>query len=113
MKMLSFILTLGFSPFLWAQNLDDANRERLAERYYKGSVLIYDCRDKHFVCADSESAKDCHELRQQALSRNRFELPCAPLKEFKEHSQCVEEQYRRVHTKAAKNWCYNERKLRF
>lgn len=88
-------------------------RERVSSRYYKGAVLIYDCRDRHFVCVDQLSADQCHEERTKALKKNRFELVCSPLKVFKSEQECVAEQYQRMHESVDKTWCYNEHRLRF
>tara|TARA_R110000868_G_scaffold300224_4_gene560665 strand:+ start:3905 stop:4315 length:411 start_codon:yes stop_codon:yes gene_type:complete len=86
---------------------------RLSPRYFKGEVLVYDCRDRHFVCTSMESATECREERDRFLAKDRFELPCAPIKRFKNHEACGEEQYKRVHDIPDKRWCYNEKKLRF
>lgn len=88
-------------------------RERISERYFKGSTLIYDCKERHYVCVDRLSAEDCHRWRDEALRKNRFSLECAPLKEFKTNQECVQDQYQRVHDSISKAWCYNDRKLRF
>lgn len=86
---------------------------RLSPRYFKGEVLVYDCRDQHFVCTNMDSATDCREERDRYLAKDRFELPCVPIRRFKDHEECAEEQYKRVHSIPDKRWCYNEKKLRF
>ncbi len=109
------IMSLKLFVFLWSSVVlaQTGERERISNRYYKGPVLIYDCRDRHFVCVDQVSADDCHQGRTEALKKNRFDLVCAPLKVFKTEPECVAEHYRRVHEGVDKSWCYNERRLRF
>lgn len=86
---------------------------RLSTKYFKGEILVYDCVDRHFVCTSLESATECREERDRFLAKNRFELPCAPIKAFKSHEECSEEQYKRVHDIPDRVWCFNEKKLRF
>ncbi len=86
---------------------------RLSTKYFKGEVLVYDCVDRHFVCTSLVSATECREERDSFLAKNRFELPCAPIKSFNTHEECSEEQYKRVHDIPNRVWCFNEKKLRF
>lgn len=86
---------------------------RLSSRYFRGGVLVYDCRDRHFVCTSISSANECHDERMWFINKDRFELPCAPIKQFKDHESCVSEQYKRVHDIPEARWCYNDKKLRF
>lgn len=86
---------------------------RLSSRYFIGGVLVYDCVDRHFVCTSVESADECRDKRADAITKDRFELPCAPLKAFENHEVCVKEQYKRVHEIPLTAWCYNDKKLRF
>lgn len=103
-----------------AKELDEGSEDflrgtdiRLSMRYYQGEVLVYDCRDRHFVCTSIDSANECHNERDLLLNKNRFELPCAPIKQFKDHETCVKEQYKRIHEVPETRWCYNDKKLKF
>lgn len=86
---------------------------RLSSRYVQGNVLVYDCKDRHFVCTDMINATECHDARLEAIEKNRFNLPCAPVKHFKDTDECVEEHYKRMHQIPDTTWCYSEKKLRF
>lgn len=85
----------------------------LSSRYFKGSVLMYDCKDRHFVCTSMLNAIECRDMRDHLLNNERFFLPCVPIKRFKTDDECVKEQYRRMHEIPDLRWCYNSKKLSF
>lgn len=137
MRMMLLILMSFLTPFVWAQidiatdrekfdrekakradsiRVEDYLQERatpLTFRYFSGPVLVYDCRDRHFICTSMLNAIDCRDQRDNSINLDRFELPCVPIKKYNSDEECIKEQYKRMHQIADLRWCYNNKKLGF
>ncbi len=80
---------------------------RISNEYFQGQYLIYDCRQRHYVCVNSASFDKCRGRRDEALDERRFLLPCAPLLEFKSQKECFQEHYKQVHQLGNRKFCVN------
>ncbi|MDC1173989.1 hypothetical protein OAT67_01225 [Bacteriovoracaceae bacterium] len=100
---------------LESDELDKIRRQRfeprISNKYYRGEHLIYDCRDDHFACVNTESWARCEDLRDFDKSERRRKLRCAPLKIFKTQKECFEEQYKQIHNQKIKIICINKKNL--
>ena len=83
----------------------------ISEIYREGAFLIYDCQDRHFACVDQKGFGYCSDLRQSAMSLKKYDLPCAPLKEFSSMDECVQMQYRLIYSVVDKGFCIRQADL--
>lgn len=60
--------------------------------YQRGSYLIYNCYDKHWVCSGKAEYDSCLEERNFAIDENEDKLPCAPIQQFTSEKACQEYQ---------------------
>lgn len=84
---------------------------RVSNKYFRGKNLIYDCYDKHFVCASDLDFDECTEERQEALDNRRVILPCAPLKRMPDQISCFKLNYTLIHQQTYKGFCISQKKL--
>jgi hypothetical protein len=66
--------------------------DNITDKYFAGAFLIYDCKEKHWVCVLQEDYKDCEADRKKAQIKNERELPCAPIGEFPSKRSCFQRQ---------------------
>jgi hypothetical protein len=70
-------------------NLDVALEDPdLSLRYQRGSYLLYDCIEKHWVCTGSPEYNYCKKSREEAILDRSPKLPCAHVKLFKNEKSC-------------------------
>jgi hypothetical protein len=119
--IISYFLFL--SPLSFSQKLDEndlLNKEekdatlrrrlepRISERYYRGRYLIYDCKDRHYVCVNLPSFYNCQEQRQKEIDEKTVLFSCAPLKQFKSQKECFDTNYALIHRVTNKSFCVNQ-----
>lgn len=80
---------------------------RISSSYRRGEYLLYDCREKHFVCVNSTSFETCEERRKLAIKEKFREMPCAPLKKFKTQKECFDAHYAQIYGQKSKVFCLN------
>ena len=85
----------------------DKKREdiRISPYYRSGSFLIYDCKDGHFACVIQENFDDCKKLREKAKLLGSSNLVCAPLKKFKDRTECRKVHYKKLYQKSSDKIC--------
>ena len=85
----------------------DKKREdiRISPYYRSGSFLIYDCKDGHFACVIQENFEDCKKLREKAILLGSLNLVCAPLKKFKDRTECKKVHYKKLYQKSSDKIC--------
>ena len=86
-------------------------RERsvpLSKKYSNGRYLVFDCYDRHYVCANIEGALSCIKKRQELLKINEPDLPCFYLKQFKTSGECQKEQLKQVELVKVHPYCFND-----
>ena len=84
------------------------HRFQISKLYRSGEYLIYDCNNRHFVCADEISFNECREKRNFAIDKRFFLLPCAPLKKFEHYEVCVETQYSKTYQMGNRDFCFSK-----
>lgn len=65
----------------------------ISEEYEAGPFLVYDCKDKHWVCVQPSYYENCKDLRKRDLARTE-ELyhTCAPAGKFPTKRSCFQRQ---------------------
>ena len=112
------ILLLFLIAFLSQINAQDEDLRphisfQMTDGYSSGPFLIYDCNKRSFICVDELNFNECRSERKFAIQQRYFNLPCAPLKEFKHYNYCVDQQYELVHNISRRDFCFaNESLLR-
>lgn len=77
--------------------------------YWQGKYLIYDCKGRHFICVDEKGYDACTKKRENSYVKRRYNLGCAPLKEYKNQDKCFSAVYTIVHSIKSKKFCLNNR----
>lgn len=115
MKMIKFALVfLCFSFQLFAQDSNKAGQDillmdpYLSTKYQRGSYLLYDCYDKHWVCTAKAEFDTCQDARSTASKNKDDKLPCMPLKAFESEAKCNEIQARIVSSSYGNRDCKSE-----
>ena len=71
----------------------DPKTDIIAGNYDAGPYLIYDCKEKHWVCVMEEFYKECGEKRKRDLaSVDDTKYSCAPIGEFPTKKGCFQRQ---------------------
>ena len=71
----------------------DPKVDIIAENYEAGPYLIYDCKEKHWVCVMEPFYKECEEKRSRDLaSTNNVSHSCAPVGVFPTKKSCFQRQ---------------------
>lgn len=83
----------------------------ISEKYFTGRNLIYDCYEKHFVCASDVNYEECSESRKNAIANRNVLLPCAPLKQLPNQIECFKLNYTLIHEQTYKGFCISQKKL--
>lgn len=65
-------------------------KDMIADRYWAGAYLMYDCEEGHWVCVLKEDFKSCEEKRAKATKAREKFLPCAPIGEFPTKRSCFQ-----------------------
>lgn len=65
-------------------------KDMIAEQYWAGAFLMYDCEEGHWVCVLKEDYKLCEENREKAKKAKEKFLPCAPIGEFPTKRSCFQ-----------------------
>lgn len=93
--MLFFILTLtsalGADPEKFL-NGHDPVADTLSDEYEAGPFLIYDCKNKHWVCVLKPYFETCQSQRAQEQFDKIEKLSCAPVEEFPNKKSCFQKQ---------------------
>ena len=77
-------------------------------KYERGSYLIYDCQDKHWICSGSLEFKRCQDWKKQADKRNAKSYQCVAVKRYKNISSCVDAQYAQVNKNHDIRFCLSD-----
>ncbi|MFP5385656.1 MAG: hypothetical protein ACLGHN_06220 [Bacteriovoracia bacterium] len=75
--------------------LDDEGtfQDIISEEYEAGPFLIYDCKDKHWVCVQPSYYENCKTLRKNDLAqREGLYHTCAPVGKFPTKKSCFQRQ---------------------
>jgi len=84
----------------------------ISKEYEKGSNLIFDCKGRFWACVNERSKIKCEEARKEGLKyRLSQQLPCAPLKSFKDHNECLKSQYEMMHQRRDRSFCLLSKSL--
>lgn len=97
MKMLFMLALFMLSLPLYAQEKGvagfDPRTDIIADNYDAGPFLIYDCKEKHWVCVMEDFYKECGEKRTRDLaSTEETTHSCAPVGEFPTKKSCFQRQ---------------------
>lgn len=71
----------------------DPKTDIIAENYEAGQYLIYDCKEKHWVCVTEEYHKECQEKRARDVANTEETIhSCAPIGIFPTKKSCFQRQ---------------------
>lgn len=65
-------------------------KDKIAENYWAGAYLMYDCEEGHWVCVLKEDYQVCVDKREKAKLAKEKHLPCAPIGEFPTKRSCFQ-----------------------
>ncbi len=117
-----FILSLGFSNSNNEKNHaknkskskskdEDVN---ISDKYFLGSILIYDCHLNYFACVSEASYERCLRERQEAFERKDDNASCIPIKKYPSNRKCFNNQYTYIHgSQKIKAFCFLGVKVKF
>lgn len=77
----------------------------LSVLYQRGSYMIYNCIDGHWVCSGKAEYEACRETRNIALKENQTKLPCAPIRKFTSEKACNQHQSSLVDAATRNRFC--------
>lgn len=78
----------------------------LSSTWTSGSHLIYDCKQKHWVCVDKDGVELCNKLRGWAKNIDKMSLKCTVIKSFQADSECISAQKRKVEELIPTTFCH-------
>jgi hypothetical protein len=70
---------------LWARNYTNS---QIADNYIEGEYLIYDCAQKHWVCAAQSGQQRCNQQREVAKENNKGTWPCVVVNKYNQTKSC-------------------------
>ena len=74
---------------------------------YSGPALLYDCRRQSFLCVVKSQWEECKKRRKEAIELGSKSLPCVPIEEFLDSSQCFRRQQTAVNQGIPQAACGN------
>lgn len=90
----------------------DQQKSRISLKYTKGSYLMYDCYDKHWVCTDEVEVKNCRLKREEGIMNYNVNLPCVVFENYSTNSSCIERQQWVTNQSIAVTFCKNSKMKR-
>jgi predicted DNA-binding WGR domain protein len=109
--------TRAGTSYVDKRTLSEMERRRaepkISQEFSQGNFLIYDCKQRSFVCVNEPSYLLCKEKRSRGYRERKKVLPCAPLKEFPSQSKCFEKQYKLIHSQSEKSYCQNSKNSKY
>lgn len=107
MKWFSVILLL--SQVVWGQskflNDFDPEKDLISEEYTAGAFLIYDCKERHWVCVMASDFEACQKGWSQENKEFSDRNKCFPVKEFPNKKSCFQEQLFLVSQNHSAQYC--------
>ena len=70
----------------------ELSQDAISDKYIAGAFLIYDCKEKHWVCVLKDDFSECRENRDKSIAGRKKHLPCAPIGEFPTKRSCFQRQ---------------------
>lgn len=80
----------------------------LSLKYQRGSYLMYDCTDKHWVCTGKSEYNLCLERRKVGILDKNLNLPCGAFTKFKSEKECQKYQIEVINRSEGVSFCVNE-----
>lgn len=77
----------------------------LSFKYVRGPHLVYDCKDKHWVCTGASEFNNCKKSRDFEIIERKDELSCIPSKVFSSEKDCVDSQKRIINASLMTRLC--------
>ena len=75
--------------------------------YLSGSHLIYDCVKNHYACVNPDGFRYCKSRTLESIQKREKLSPCAAIKKFKRHNDCITDQKRLTDFPIPKKFCIN------
>jgi len=97
MKLITLLALFMFSFASFSEEKGvagfDPKTDIIADNYDAGPFLMYDCKEKHWVCVMEEFYKDCEDKRKREIaSVNETKHSCAPIGSFPTKKSCFQRQ---------------------
>ena len=90
--------------------LQDPN---LSDRYQRGSYLVYDCKEMHWVCTAKAEFDRCKQLRDKALELKLNNLQCADFEKFASVDECIKHLTWQTNYQPQHRFCIGEQLKRY
>lgn len=88
----------------------DPRTDIISENYEAGPYLIYDCKEKHWVCVMESFYKECKEKRSRDIaSTNDVYHSCAPIGLFPTKKSCFQRQLFMVTHNHGSRFCVKDK----
>lgn len=86
----------------------DPRTDIISEKYEAGPYLIYNCKEKYFVCVMEANYKECEAERTQENADKKLELGCAPISKMLNKKSCFQQQLFFVSQNQGTKFCVGE-----
>lgn len=86
----------------------DPRTDIISEKYEAGPYLIYNCKEKHFVCVMEANYKECEAERAQDNLEKKLDLSCAPISKMLNKKSCFQQQLFFVSQNQGTKFCVGE-----
>jgi hypothetical protein len=110
-QLLILFTVLSLNLFAKSQEFVDiySSDPQLSDRYDRGVHLIYDCKEKHWVCTTKALSQYCEKTRKRAIENYEYSLPCAPFKGFENEKDCNLKQLEFTHKGHIQSYCFHDK----
>lgn len=118
MILITFIYSIAWADSRpkYLNDYDPAT-DVIAENYEAGPFLIYDCKERHWVCVLESYYKDCEASREEDQLLKKLELRCAPITKLSNKKSCFQQQLFLTSQNAGSNFCvgdeWKQKEIRF
>lgn len=99
------IFILFFTSSAFAQVDVTLSDPLLSFKYARGAHLIFDCVDKHWVCAAKGEYVRCQKARDFEVLERKDKLSCVPIKLFNSEKECNKSQGKLISRAVAMRFC--------
>ncbi len=82
----------------------DTTRDEFSDKYMAGPHLVFDCKDKHWVCVDDDNKKDCLDGREGRVKDKFRNYHCTYARSFEDKPSCFEFQKKMVNSGNNPEW---------
>ena len=102
-------LLLLLLPIVAFTQTFEVSKTLLSNKYIEGPYLMYDCMDKHWVCASIEEYEECKSSTMEVIIDYKSHFKCVNYKKFENLKDCISFQKRQVTLAKKVLFCENKK----